>query len=56
MQSENGKSVRELLINQCKDCMNDAPYNYCCRMECGQHEFCRGCDCEASKQPEKECH
>ena len=20
------------------------PHDYCCLMECGQHEFCRGCD------------
>ena len=23
--------------------MEGAPYNYCCKIECGQHEFCRGC-------------
>lgn len=28
----------------CKECMGNAPYNYCCRDECGEHEFCRGCE------------
>lgn len=29
--------------NSCKACMKGAPYNMCCRDECGEHEFCRGC-------------
>ena len=41
--------------NTCHECMKDAPYPWCCRMECGEHEFCRGCEAEASKQPEKDC-
>lgn len=28
----------------CKECMGNAPYNYCCQDECGEHEFCRGCE------------
>lgn len=31
------------MIKSCKECMEGAPYNYCCKIECGQHEFCRGC-------------
>ena len=31
------------MIKLCKECMEGAPYNYCCKIECGQHEFCRGC-------------
>ena len=27
----------------CEKCMEDAPYEYCCKFECGEHEFCRGC-------------
>lgn len=31
------------MIKSCKECMEGAPYSYCCKIECGQHEFCRGC-------------
>ena len=27
----------------CEECMKDAPYEYCCKFECGEHEFCREC-------------
>lgn len=27
----------------CENCMKDAPNPYCCKLECGEHEFCRGC-------------
>ena len=27
----------------CEECMKDAPHDYCCKLECGEHEFCRGC-------------
>lgn len=30
-------------MSQCKKCMEGAPYNFCCKYECGEHEFCRGC-------------
>lgn len=33
----------------CFDCMFDAPYWYCCRLECGEHEFCRDCKAESAK-------
>lgn len=29
--------------NKCKNCMKDAPYRFCCKFECGQHEFCNLC-------------
>ena len=32
-----------LLHMKCDECMHDAPYSYCCKCECGQHEFCSGC-------------
>ena len=30
--------------NYCDICMKDAPHPYCCKKECGEHEFCRGCN------------
>ncbi len=27
----------------CNECMKGSPYKFCCRLECGEHEFCRGC-------------
>lgn len=27
----------------CNECMNGAPYKFCCKLECGEHEFCRNC-------------
>lgn len=32
---------------QCKKCMYDAPYPYCCKRDCDQHEFCRGCEAKS---------
>lgn len=29
---------------KCKNCIIDAPYTFCCKIECGEHEFCKGCD------------
>lgn len=29
--------------DSCKECMSGAPYDYCCRQECREHEFCREC-------------
>lgn len=31
---------------KCKKCQayHDFPYDYCCLYECGEHEFCRGCE------------
>ena len=31
------------MLKECKECMKDAPHDYCCKLECGEHEFCRGC-------------
>jgi hypothetical protein len=30
-------------IQDCQVCMSDAPHAYCCKLECREHEFCRGC-------------
>ena len=27
----------------CEECMKGAPYAFCCKRECREHEFCRGC-------------
>jgi hypothetical protein len=27
----------------CEECMKGAPYAFCCKRECGEHEFCRNC-------------
>lgn len=29
---------------KCNECMKDAPYKYCCKLECREHEFCRECN------------
>ena len=29
--------------NDCSECMKGSPYRFCCKDECGEHEFCRGC-------------
>lgn len=39
----------------CEECMEGSPYRYCCRIECGEHEFCRNCtytlNCNCSIEP-----
>ena len=32
----------------CEECMKGAPYVFCCKRECGEHEFCRGCTYQKS--------
>lgn len=27
----------------CEECMEGAPFRWCCKTECGEHEFCRNC-------------
>ena len=34
--------------NICKECMSDAPHEYCCKIECREFEFCKGCESRAS--------
>ena len=29
--------------DKCEKCMSDAPYYWCCKRECGEHEFCKDC-------------
>lgn len=40
----------------CEECMPDAPYDRYYKCECGEHEFCRGCESEnrGVKCPNKE--
>lgn len=41
--------------NGCKECMKGAPFDFCCRYECREHEFCRGCTfIKTSSNNEKE--
>lgn len=37
---------KEADSTQCYACQDEKsmPYVYCCLVECGEHEFCRGCD------------
>lgn len=35
----------------CQDCMYDAPFCFCCKQECDEHEFCVGCSAESRKNP-----
>lgn len=34
----------------CEECMKGAPYTFCCKRECGEHEFCRGCTYQNSSE------
>lgn len=36
---------------KCKICMHDAPYTFCCKVECNEHEFCN--DCTATSKGSK---
>lgn len=27
----------------CGECMRNAPYHWCCELECREHEFCKEC-------------
>ena len=29
---------------RCHRCMDDAPYEWCCRYHCGEYESCKKCD------------
>lgn len=35
-------------MSQCEKCMENAPYNFCCKYEYNQHEFCKGCEYHVS--------
>ena len=37
----------------CNECMFDAPYEYCCKVECNEHEFCRGCKAKCKEVIQK---
>lgn len=43
-EKENEEGVIDC-IHDCKECSKkyQLPFGYCCLIECGQHEFCRGC-------------
>lgn len=31
---------------KCDECIINAPYRFCCKKECGEHEFCKGCNAD----------
>ena len=37
---------------RCNVCMKDAPYEYCCKNQCGKFTFCESCnaECRTSKK------
>ena len=40
----------------CKACMFDAPHEYCCKIECGEHDFCRHCTSKAKSRQYYPCN
>lgn len=38
----------------CKECMEGAPYKFCCTAECNEHEFCRNCSYKSKYIPKTE--
>lgn len=39
----------DIHAGNCGVCMIAAPYPYCCRKECGSHEYCKGCAYEEKR-------
>lgn len=46
MNSQEICDIFKKLNKNCSECMKDTPYEYCCRLECGEHEFCKNCSWE----------
>ena len=40
----------------CEECMFDAPHEYCCKIECGEHDFCRHCTSKAKSRQYYPCN
>ena len=38
------EALKESERGKCKECIVNAPYRFCCKKECGEHEFCRRCE------------
>ena len=36
-------------MDKCTKCMYDAPYNWCCKLECHEHEACNSCEAKCQK-------
>ena len=36
---------------RCANCMNDAPYDYCCKNYCGERGWCEDCEAECRNTP-----
>lgn len=32
---------------RCDSCMYDAPYEYCCKNQCGGYTWCKDCEAES---------
>ena len=43
------KYTQETNIRDCKECMYDAPYKWCCKEVCMESEFCRNCEAECKE-------
>ena len=33
-----------IITDICNNCMQGAPFDYCCKIECGEHYYCENCD------------
>lgn len=44
--TKGGRVMGDICINDCKNCSKkyQFPFSFCCLVECGEHEFCKGCD------------
>lgn len=52
------KAVRKMELchlygSNCGICMVAVPYSYCCRAECGQHDYCEGCNYKGENEWER---
>lgn len=36
-------AICETYGHDCEACTLSAPFVYCCRLECGEHDYCRDC-------------
>lgn len=41
--NEEESEVIDGSLDECKACMHDAPYKWCCKTVCGENELCKNC-------------